>query len=89
MIRLLRQEPLVLLNPEVVDDSNKLTKSVSKMLKKTKITTKLQQLLLLRSPVKILIFMIGVYFAAFLVLFTFSMNGIFDRMIYDFLYQTN
>ncbi len=89
IIRLLRQEPLVLLNPEVIDDANKLTKSVSKMLKKTKITTKLQQLLLLRSPVKILIFMIGVYFAAFLVLFTFSMNGIFDRMIYDVYDQTS
>ena len=83
IMRLLKQEPLTLLNPEVVDDSNKFTKVASKLLKKTKITTKLQQLLLLRSPMKVIVFIIGMFFAGFLVLFTFGMNGLFDRMIYD------
>ncbi len=83
IMRLLRQEPLTLLNPEVVDDSNKLTKLAAKLFRKTNITTKLQQLLLLRSPIKVLVFMIGMLFASFLVLFTFGMNGLFDRMLYD------
>ncbi len=83
IMRLLRQEPLTLLNPEVVDDANKLTKTAAKLLKKRKITTKLQQLLLFRSPVKVIVFIIGMFFAGFLVLFTFGMNGLFDRMIYD------
>lgn len=88
IMKLLKQEPLTLLNPEVISDTNKLTLKISKVLNKTKITTKLQQILLFRSPIKILVFMIGMFLASFLVLFTFSMNDIFGRMVYDF-YEQN
>ncbi len=87
--RLLNQKPVVLLNPEVTSDSNKLTRFVSKYLKRFKITTKLKHLLLYRSMVKFLLYLIGMFYAAFLILFTFSMNGIFDRMLYDYYENTD
>ncbi len=87
--RLLNQKPVTLLNPEVTSSTNKFTKMMSKYLKRFNITTKLQQLLLFRNIVKFTVFLIGMYFAAFLILFTFSMDGIFDRMLYDYYDQTN
>lgn len=87
--RLLSQKPVVLLNPEVTSDSNKLTRFASKYLKRFKITTKLQHLLLYRSMVKFLLYLIGMFYAAFLILLTFSMNGIFDRMLYDYYEHTD
>lgn len=87
--RLLNQKPVELLNPEVTSDSNKLTRFVSKHLKNSKITTKLQHLLLYRSLVKFSLYLVGMFFAAFLILFSFSMNGIFDRMLYDYYENTD
>lgn len=87
ILRLLRQKPVDLLNPEATSSTNKITVWVAQFFKKLKITTKLQQLLLYRNIIKFTVFLIGMFFAAFLVLFTFSMNGIFDRMIYDY-YET-
>lgn len=87
--KLLNKKPVVLLNPEVTSDSNILTRFSSKYLKRFKITTKLQHLLLYRSIVKFLLYLIGMFYAAFLILFTFSMNGIFDRMLYDYYENTD
>jgi putative ABC transport system permease protein len=86
---LLNKKPVVLLNPEVSKDSNYITKKASKYLKKYKITTKLQHLLLYRSMVKFVLFLVGMFYAAFLILLTFSMNGIFDRMLYDYYENTD
>lgn len=87
--RLLSQKPVVLLNPVVTSDSNRLTRFASKYLKRFKVTTKLQHLLLYRSMVKFLLYLIGMFYAAFLILLTFSMNGIFDRMLYDYYENTD
>lgn len=87
--RLLNQKPVTLLNPEVTSSTNFLTRGVAKYLKRFKITSKLQHLLLYRNIVKFLVFIIGMFFAAFLILFSFSMNGIFDRMLYDYYDNTN
>lgn len=87
--RLLNQKPVTLLNPEVSAGNNFVTKYVSKYLKRLKITSKLQHLLLYRNIVKFLVFLTGMFYAAFLILFSFSMNGLFDRMIYDYYDNTN
>jgi putative ABC transport system permease protein len=87
--RLLSQKPVTLLNPEVTSKSNFITKRVGKYLKRLKITAKLQHLLLYRNIVKFLVFLIGMFYAAFLILFSFSLNGIFDRMLYDYYENTD
>lgn len=87
--RLLNQKPVMLLNPEVSNSSNFVTKRVGKYLKRLKITSKLQHLLLYRNIVKFGVFLIGMFYAAFLILFSFSMNGLFDRMVYDYYNNTN
>lgn len=87
--RLLDQKPVTLLNPEVTSSSNFITKRVGKYLKRLKITTKLQHLLLYRNIVKFMVFLIGMFYAAFLILFSFSLNGIFDRMLYDYYENTD
>ncbi len=87
--RLLNKKPVVLLNPEVTSSSNFITKRVGKYLKKLKITSKLQHLLLYRNIVKFTVFLIGMFYAAFLILFSFSMNGMFDRMLYDYYENTD
>lgn len=86
---LLNQKPVTLLNPEVTSSSNFLTKRVSKYIRNFKITTKLQHLLLYRSLIKFTVYLIGMFFAAYLILFSFSMSGIFDRMLYDYYDNTN
>lgn len=86
---LLNQKPVTLLNPEVTSSSNFLTKRVSKYIRNFKITSKLQHLLLYRSLIKFTVYLIGMFFAAYLILFSFSMNGIFDRMLYDYYDNTN
>jgi len=87
--RLLNQKPVTLLNPEVTSSNNFITKKVSKYFKKIKVTSKLKHLLLYRNIVKFLVFLVGMFYAAFLILFSFSMNGIFDRMLYDYYDNTN
>jgi putative ABC transport system permease protein len=87
--RLLSQKPVTLLNPEVTSSDNLITKRVAKYIKRFKITSKLQHLLLYRNIVKFLVFLIGMFYAAFLILFSFSLNGIFDRMLYDYYENTN
>jgi putative ABC transport system permease protein len=87
--RLLNQKPVTLLNPEVTSSNNFVTKHVGKYLKHMKITSKLKHLLLYRNIVKFTVFLIGMFFAAYLILFSFSMNGIFDRMVYDYYENTS
>jgi putative ABC transport system permease protein len=89
IVRMLRQKPVTLLNPEVTSDTNKLVTWIAKFFKRLKITSKLQQLLLYRNLVKFIVFLTGMFYAAFLILFSFSMNGLFDRMIYDYYNDTN
>ncbi len=87
--RLLNQKPVTLLNPEVYNSSNALTKRFGKLFKRFKITTKLQNLLLFRNIVKLAVYLFGMFFAAFLILLSFSMTGIFQRTLYDYYDKTN
>ena len=87
--RLLNQKPVTLLNPEVTSSSNFVTKRVGKYLKRFKITSKLQHLLLYRNIVKFVVFLVGMFYAAYLILFSFSMNGLFDRMIFNYYENTS
>ena len=87
--RLLNKKPVTLLNPEVHTKTNFLTKRVGKLFKNIKVTNKLQHLLLYRSLVKLVVYLFGMLFAAFLILLSFSMTGIFQRTIYDYYQETN
>ncbi len=86
---LLNQKPVTLLNPEVTSSENKLTKKMTRFLKNMKVTKKLQHLLLYRSSVKFVVYLVGMFMAAFLILLSFSMVGIFDRILYDYYEDTN
>ncbi len=87
--RILNQKPVVLLNPPITSSSNYLTKKMHRFLAKLKITSKLQHLLLYRNMVKFFVFLIGMFYAAFLILLSFSMIGVMDRMLYDYYDNTN
>ena len=87
--KLLNKKPVELLNPEVLSESNPLSKRIGKLFKNMKITNKLKHLLLYRSLVKLIVFLFGMFFAAFLILLSFSMTGIFQRTIYDYYDETN
>lgn len=87
IVRMLNKKPVELLNPQMASSSNVLTRVAGKYLKHFKITTKLKHLLLYRSSVKFYVYIIGMFFAAFLVLFSFSMNGMYDRMMLNYYNQ--
>ena len=87
--RILNKKPVTLLNPEIHTKTNFLSKRIGKLFKKMKITNKLQQLLLYRSLVKLVVYVFGMIFAAFLILLSFSMTGIFQRTLYDYYEETN
>lgn len=86
---LLNQKPVELLNPKVSKSANQITKVMSKAFKKLSIIKKLRQLLLFRSFVKFMVFLIGMFYAAFLIFISLAMFGMFDRMITDYYDQTN
>lgn len=86
---ILSQKPVTLLNPKLTSNGNFLTKIMGKHLKKLKITSKLKHLLLYRNIVKFFVFLIGMFFAAFLILLSFSMVGIIDRTITDYYENTD
>ncbi len=87
--RILSKKPVELLNPEIVSNTSFLTKIVGKYLNKFKITTKLKHLLLYRNMVKFLAFVLGMFFAAFLILLSFSMLDVFDKITIDYYEQTD
>ena len=87
--RILNQKPVTLLNPPVTSTANYLTKKMHRFLKRLKITSKLQHLLLYRNMVKFFVFLIGMFYAAFLILFSFSMIGVMDRMLFDYYDNTD
>ena len=87
--RILNQKPVELLNPQMVSSTNFLAKKMGKFLKKLKITSKMKHLLLYRNMVKFLVFVIGMFFAAFLILLSFSMLDIFDKLTVDYYNNTN
>lgn len=87
--RLLRQKPVTLLNPEINKSANSIAKRMSRVFKNLKITGKLQQLLLYRSFLKLVVYLVGMFFAAFLILLSFSMTGLFGRVLYDYYDTTN
>ncbi|HOO44454.1 MAG TPA: ABC transporter permease, partial [Bacillota bacterium] len=89
VLRLLNQKPVTLLNPEVNSNANFLTRRMGGLFKNLKITSKLQHLLLYRSFVKLIVFLVGMFFAAFLILLSFSMTGLFQRVLYDYYEETN
>ncbi len=89
ILRLLRQKPVTLLNPEATSSTSRLATWISRRLKGFKITRKLQQLLLFRSIVKFIVFLTAMFYAAFLILFSFSMNGVFDRMLFNYYEDTH
>ncbi|HPG42966.1 MAG TPA: ABC transporter permease [Acholeplasmataceae bacterium] len=79
--QILRKKPTTLLNPEVSRSANFVTKRISPLFKRFSIQTKLKHLLLYRSFVKFLIFIMGMFYAAFLIYLSLSMIGIFDRSV--------
>jgi len=87
--KILSQKPVELLNPEIISNTSFLTKNIGKYLKKLKITSKLMHLLLYRNMVKFLVFIMGMFFAAFLILLSFSMVDIFDKLTIDYYEQTD
>ncbi|PAT01162.1 hypothetical protein CI105_07920 [Candidatus Izimaplasma bacterium ZiA1] len=87
--KILNQKPVDLLNPTVSSNKNKLTMVVSKLLGKKRVTKKLKHLLLYRSLMKFTVYLIGLFYAAFLIYFSFSMVNIFDRMLLDYYDNTN
>ncbi len=87
--KLLNKSPVTLLNPEVDSKMNSFTKRITKFFKNMKITKKLQHLLLYRSFIKLIVYIFGMFFAAFLILLSFSMIGIFQRTLYDYYEETN
>lgn len=82
--RILGKKPVELLNPIVSNDSNFLSKFIGKYLRKLRITNKLKHLLLYRNTVKFMVFLVGMFYAAFLILLSLSFIGIFDRVLYDY-----
>jgi len=82
--RILGKKPVALLNPEVAKRNNFFSKFVGKYLRKLHITNKLKHLLLYRNTVKFVVFMVGMFYAAFLILLSLSFIGIFDRVLYDY-----
>ena len=81
---ILSRKPVTLLNPIVTSSGNFLTKFMGRYLKRLNITNKLKHLLLYRNIVKFGVFMIGMFFAAFLILLSFSMMGVMGRTINDY-----
>jgi len=87
--RILSQKPVILLNPQVSSKANFFTKVMGKYLKRLSITKKLQHLLLYRNTIKFVVFLVGMFYAAFLILLSLSMIGLMDRMIIDYYDNTN
>ncbi len=87
--RLLKQKPVTLLNPELGSNTNFLAKAVMKRLKRFKITTKIKHLLLYRNIMKFLAFIMGMFFAAYLILLSLSMVNIFDKLTVDYYENTD
>lgn len=87
--RILSQKPVVLLNPQVSSKANFFTKIMGRYLKRLKITSKLQHLLLYRNTIKFIVFLVGMFYAAFLILFSLSMVGLMDRTIVDYYDNTD
>lgn len=89
ILRMLRQSPVTLLNPQVTSTDNKLMLLVNKLVRRFNIKTKLKHLLMYRSPSKFFVYVIGMFFAGFMILFSLSMIGIMDRMVYRYYDQTD
>jgi len=87
--RILNQKPVTLLNPPITSNANFLTKRMHGFLKRLKITSKLKHLLLYRNMVKFSAYIIGMFYAAFLILLSFSMIGVMDRMLYNYYDNTD
>ncbi len=87
--QILRKKPTTLLSPEVSKSASYITKRISPLFKRFKIQSKLKHLLLYRSFVKFLIFLMGMFYAAFLIYLSLSMIGIFDRSVNLYYDQTN
>lgn len=87
--RILSQKPVALLNPSVSSKANFFTRLLGRYLKRLKITNKLQHLLLYRNTIKFIVFIIGMFYAAFLILFSLSMVGLMDRTIVDYYDNTD
>lgn len=87
--KILSQKPVVLLNPQVSSKANFFTKIMGRYLKKLRITRKLQHLLLYRNTVKFIVFLVGMFYAAFLILFSLSMVGLMDRTVIDYYDNTD
>jgi putative ABC transport system permease protein len=87
VLRLLRRSPVDLLSPEMTSETSRIGSKLGRLFGRLPVLAKLQQLLLFRNLIKFTVFLMGMFFAAYLIYFTFSMNGIFDRMLYDY-YET-
>jgi putative ABC transport system permease protein len=86
---MLRQSPVVLLNPIVQNTNTTLMKFLNKRLKSMSIIKKLKHLLMYRSTSRFVVYISGMFFASFMILFSLSMTGLMDRMIYEGYEQTS
>lgn len=87
--KILSQKPVTLLNPVVTSNTNIITKIAGKYLKRLSIVKKLKHLLLYRNIIKFIVYLTGLFYAAFLIYFSFSMMGIFQRAMYDYYDSTS
>lgn len=89
IIRMLRKKPVELLNPIVSSSANKINQIMAKPVSKMKIVPKLRHLLIYRNIVKFLVFLLGMFYAAFLIYLSLGMNGVFDRIVLDYYDNTS
>jgi len=89
IMRILNKKPVELLNPQVSASSTFVTKRMGIYLRRLKISKKIKHLLLYRNIVKFLVFIIGMFFSAFLILMSLSMLNIFDKITVDYYNNTD
>ncbi len=89
ILRILNQKPVALLNPQVSASSTFITKRMGKYLKRLRISKKIKHLLLYRNIVKFLVFMMGMFFAAYLILLSLSMVNLFNKITVDYYDNTD
>jgi putative ABC transport system permease protein len=89
IMRMLRVKPVELLQPDLTPRVSKLSLLFGKRIHKQIVQRKLRMLLLTRNMTKFVVYLVGMFYAAFLILLTFGMNDLYDRMMYDYYDNTN
>lgn len=83
VLRLLREHPVTLIRPPVEKPPKKMSR-LPKFLRNLKLSSRIKHAYMLRNKSRFLVFYTGVFSAVFLMLTSFSMVGVFDRMFKDY-----